>query len=117
MPTTCHSDRVAAAGASSDRSSSLGWLVERVGVRRSKYSVVTGFVRVSNERVKRVLVRLEAIAALFALLGATYILLIRPAQLRWGATDAELRRAMPQDDIVPNPAFDRYPRHYRSRPP
>jgi hypothetical protein len=35
------------------------------------------------------------LAALFA-----YLFVIRPWYLRWGATDAELERAMPGDDIV-----------------
>ncbi len=35
-----------------------------------------------------------------------YFLWIRPWQLRWGATAAELARAMPGDDDVPAPSFD-----------
>jgi hypothetical protein len=45
--------------------------------------------------------------------GTTLIVLIvfflavyRPWQLTWGATDAEIRRKMPGDEIVPNPTFD-----------
>jgi hypothetical protein len=35
-----------------------------------------------------------------------YLLLIRPWQLRWGATDAEVAREMPGDDFIPEPTFD-----------
>lgn len=36
---------------------------------------------------------------------AAYLLLIRPWQLRWGATDEEVERAMPGDDVVQRPTF------------
>jgi hypothetical protein len=35
-----------------------------------------------------------------------YLLVFRPWQLRWGATDEELERAMPGDDLVANPDLD-----------
>ena len=35
-----------------------------------------------------------------------YRALIRPWQLRWGATDEEIERSMPGDDIVSNPSFN-----------
>jgi len=35
-----------------------------------------------------------------------YLLVFRPWQLRWGATDEELERAMPGDDLVTNPDLD-----------
>ncbi len=34
---------------------------------------------------------------------AGYLLLYRPQELRWGATDAEVARAMPGDQIQPQP--------------
>jgi len=37
---------------------------------------------------------------------ATYLRLIRPWQLRWGATDAEVERSMPGDVDVPRPTFN-----------
>lgn len=40
------------------------------------------------------------------ILLAVYLLWIRPWQLRWGATDEELNRSMPGDDIVKHPTFD-----------
>jgi hypothetical protein len=37
---------------------------------------------------------------------AAYLRLIRPWQLRWGATDAEVAASMPGDDDVPRPSFN-----------
>jgi len=41
--------------------------------------------------------------AAVALLVSAWILLVRPWHLRWGATDEELRRSMPGDEVVPEP--------------
>src|SRR5215213_8565833 len=35
-----------------------------------------------------------------------YLRVIRPWQLRWGATDDEVHRAMPGDEIVARPTFN-----------
>ena len=35
-----------------------------------------------------------------------YLVFFRPWQLRWGATDAEVKRAMPGDEIVDKPSFN-----------
>ena len=35
-----------------------------------------------------------------------YLLVLRPWQLRWGATNEELERPMPGDDLVTNPDLD-----------
>ena len=37
---------------------------------------------------------------------AAYLHFIRPWQLRWGATDEELKRPMPGDEIVTRPTFN-----------
>lgn len=50
--------------------------------------------------------RIVALLGLLVILGLDYWLLIRPTQLRWGATDTELKRAMPEDDLIADPAFD-----------
>lgn len=42
-----------------------------------------------------------SVAAVFA-----YMLAFRPWQLRWGATDEEVERAMPGDDVVADPDLD-----------
>ena len=45
-------------------------------------------------------------AALGAVLVGVYVRFIRPWQLRWGATDEEVARAMPGDDVVKHPTFN-----------
>ncbi len=47
-----------------------------------------------------------AVAAFGAVLFAVYVRFIRPWQLRWGATDEEVARAMPGDDVVKHPTFN-----------
>ena len=39
-------------------------------------------------------------------LVCTYLLVIRPWHLKWGATHEEQVLAMPGDDIVPDPDFN-----------
>ena len=43
------------------------------------------------------------IAGILLVLAVLYLALVRPWQLRRGATDAEVRRALPGDDLVPEP--------------
>lgn len=38
--------------------------------------------------------------------ATAYVRVYRPWQLRWGATDAEVARALPGDDLVDAPSFD-----------
>ncbi|MGO9436734.1 MAG: hypothetical protein ACLPH3_09045 [Terracidiphilus sp.] len=54
---------------------------------------------------RRAVIRLAAIMVLLGLLCAIYLLAIRPAALRWGATAEEIARSMPGDDIVRSPSF------------
>ena len=46
------------------------------------------------------------VAALGAVLFGVYLRVIRPWQLRWGATNEEVARAMPGDDVVKRPTFN-----------
>ncbi len=46
------------------------------------------------------------LAALGAVSFGVYLRYIRPWQLRWGATDEEVARAMPGDDVVKYPTFN-----------
>ena len=46
------------------------------------------------------------LVALAAVAVVTYLRFIRPWQLRWGATDEEVARAMPGDDVVKSPTFN-----------
>lgn len=50
--------------------------------------------------------RAAAVLMLFALFGSNYVLILRPAQLHWGATAEEIARAMPEDGRVAHPAFN-----------
>lgn len=49
---------------------------------------------------------MEPLAGLGAALTAAYVLAGRPWLRRWGATDDELTRTLPGDDLVPNPAVN-----------
>jgi len=42
----------------------------------------------------------------FSVLLFAYLVWLRPWQLRWGATDEEVARAMPGDDLVSSPHFN-----------
>jgi len=46
------------------------------------------------------------LAALAAVVAVIYLRFIRPWQLRWGAINAEVERAMPGDDVVKFPTFN-----------
>lgn len=46
------------------------------------------------------------IASILFILALFYLTFFRPWQLRWGATDQEIKRAMPGDDIVCKPSFN-----------
>lgn len=46
------------------------------------------------------------VAALAAVTVGVYLRFIRPWQLRWGATDEEVARAMPGDDLVKHATFN-----------
>lgn len=43
----------------------------------------------------------------FSVLGLfVYLVFVRPWQARWGATDEEVARRLPGDDVVPRPSFN-----------
>ena len=50
--------------------------------------------------------RALGVASAGALGLAAYLLWLRPWQLRWGATDEEVMRSMPGDDLVEGPHFN-----------
>jgi len=45
---------------------------------------------------------LGVLALVIAIVLAAYLVVLRPRSHRWGATDAELGRSLPGDDLVPN---------------
>jgi hypothetical protein len=50
--------------------------------------------------------RILSVIAIIGLAFVVYLLLIRPWQLRWGATDEEISRHMSGDELVLNPTFN-----------
>lgn len=50
--------------------------------------------------------RASAAAVLFCVLGGLYWLVIRPIELHWGATPAEVSSTYPEDNLVTKPAFN-----------
>jgi hypothetical protein len=48
---------------------------------------------------------LESIAGAARIAAALVTPMLRARRARWGATDAELARAYPGDDVVPNPKW------------
>jgi hypothetical protein len=48
--------------------------------------------------------RYVALASILAAILSAFLMVVRPWYLRWGATDAETRRALPGDQIVPEAA-------------
>jgi hypothetical protein len=55
----------------------------------------------NNQVVRKII----GVFALVGLVMAGYLLWARPYQLRWGATDEEVNRAMPGDELDSHPAF------------
>jgi hypothetical protein len=54
--------------------------------------------------MNRKVVSMMAIGTVVAVFG--YVRVFRPRILRWGATDEELARPMPGDELVPSPTFN-----------
>lgn len=46
------------------------------------------------------------VATVLIILTTCYLYYLRPRQLRWGATEEEVRQEMPGDDIVSRPTFN-----------
>ena len=49
--------------------------------------------------------KLILLLVIFSLAGLIDFLLIQPWHIRWGATDAEVERAMPSDDLMKNATY------------
>jgi hypothetical protein len=56
--------------------------------------------------IKPLAIKALSIAAILALAGTIYLIIIRPWYMRWGATDEEVARKMPGDEIVSEPTFN-----------
>lgn len=57
--------------------------------------------------MKRATLRMKlfGIVAIVVIQVTTYLFVLRPSQLRWGATAEEVERVMPGDDLVAHPTF------------
>ena len=62
-----------------------------------------GGLRARKSRTARVL---RPVMAAGALLPWAYLLVLRPWHLRWGATDDEVRKELPGDELVPHPTLE-----------
>lgn len=65
-----------------------------------------GNARAIQKKIASLCIRMGAVVVLFCILGCLYRWWVRPAQLRWGATQDELSRSFPDDQLVHNPDFD-----------
>lgn len=52
------------------------------------------------------MVLVRFVAGTVVLAGATFLMLYRPWQLKWGATSEEVARSMPGDEVVNAPTFN-----------
>jgi len=55
--------------------------------------------------LRKILVQISAGVALIAIVMTAYLLWARPYQLNWGATQEEIRRPMPGDELDTHPTF------------
>ena len=68
------------------------------------WAVMTGWV--FRHRVRLLARLLRPLAILGAILPWIYTFFIRPWHLRWGATDEEVEKSLPGDELVPDPATE-----------
>src|SRR5215218_4389272 len=69
----------------------------------STLAVMTGWVLRPKKGIARLL---RPLAILGAVLSWVYAFVIRPWHLRWGATDEEIGKPLPGDELVPNPGIE-----------
>jgi hypothetical protein len=73
-----------------------------LGVAASVVAAARGALTRPTSRVGRLLRPVVALGAAWPLL---YALVVHPWMLRWGATDAEVAKRLPGDELVPDPAY------------
>ena len=69
----------------------------------STLAVASGWLLRPREGLARLL---RPLAILSALLPWVYAFFIRPWHLRWGATDEQLSKLLPGDELVPHPGIE-----------
>src|SRR5215211_5607087 len=62
--------------------------------------------KLSDWRGSRAVRTLRPIMAVGTLLPWVYLLIVRPWHMNWGATDEEVRKRLPGDELVPHPALE-----------
>jgi hypothetical protein len=67
---------------------------------------LTALGRMPDPRSGRAARILRPIITVGALAPWVYVLFVRPWQRRWGATDEEVRKSLPGDDLVPHPMLE-----------
>jgi len=72
-------------------------------VAASTLAVITGRIMRPNKGSTRLL---RPLAILGAVLPWAYALILRPWHLKWGATEEEIAKPLPGDELVPNPAIE-----------
>ena len=68
--------------------------------------LATAFGRHQEAPKSRAARALRPIMAAGALLPWAYLLFVRPWHLRWGATDEDVRKSLPGDELVPHPTLE-----------
>jgi uncharacterized protein YndB with AHSA1/START domain len=68
--------------------------------------LLTAFGRLPDPQRSRAARVLRPIMAVGALAPWVYLLFVRPWHMRWGATDEEVRKRLPGDELVPHPTLE-----------
>jgi len=68
--------------------------------------LVTALGRLPDPQGSRMARILRALAAVGALAPWAYLLIVRPWHIKWGATDEDVRKGLPGDELVPHPALE-----------
>jgi hypothetical protein len=68
--------------------------------------LAAAFGRLPDPKKSRAARTLRPITTVGALLPWVYLLIVRPWHLRWGATDEDVRKSLPGDELVPHPTLE-----------
>jgi len=68
--------------------------------------LLTAFGRLPDLQSSRAVRILRPIMAAGALLPWVYLLIVRPWHMKWGATDEDVRKRLPGDELVPHPTVE-----------
>jgi len=68
--------------------------------------LATAFGKLPDPQRNKAARILRLIITAGALLPWVYLLIVRPWHMRWGATDEDVRKSLPGDDLVPHPTLE-----------